>query len=235
MAFQCLSWIRDLFEEVFGDDITNSAAAEDALTDRSTPLTVIHEKLMKKFPRMLISSASYHFEEVFGDHLTNSAAVEEALTAGSSPLVIIHEKLMKKVPRMLNSSPSSLVDEQQSSRPIIIRYCKRGGEDNLRLYIVNGNSEKECKVRGLNTLKGAYLVNACHGLGLISTRNLEAYTKYAVFNPLSRDRVQIVGTPNVSASRACGIFFHPLAKEHRILAVHGRKPVFEYHIYSTGA
>ncbi|CAH9089920.1 unnamed protein product [Cuscuta epithymum] len=223
------------FEEVFGNDLTNSAAVEDALTDRTTPLAIIHQKLMPKVPKMLIPSPSSHFEEVFGNDLTNSAAVEDALTSGSTPLAIIHEKLMKKVPRMLKSSPSSHVDEQQSSRPIIIRYSKRRGENNLRLYIVTGNSEKECKTRGLNSLKGAYLVNACGGLALISTRNEEAYTKYAVFNPLSRDRVQIVGTPNVSNSRACGIFYHPIAKEHRILAVYGREPLFEYHIYSTGS
>ncbi|CAH9089974.1 unnamed protein product, partial [Cuscuta epithymum] len=139
---------------------------------------------MKKVPKMLISSPTSHFEEVFGNDLTNSATVEDSLTAGSSPLAINnHEKLMKKVSRMLNSSSSSShVDEQQSSKPIIIRYCKSGGEDDLRLYIVNGTSEKECKTRGLNSLKGAYLVNACGGLALISTRNyLEAYTKYAVF------------------------------------------------------
>ncbi|CAH9089976.1 unnamed protein product [Cuscuta epithymum] len=235
MAFRCLSWIIDLFEEVFGDDLNNSEAVEDALTTRSTPLAIIHEKLMKKVPKMSISSPTSHFEEVFGNDLTYSATVEDSLTPGSSPLADTPEKMMKKVPRMLNSSSSSHVDEQQSSKPIIIRYCKSGGEDDLRLYIVDGNSEKECKTRGLNSLKGAYLVNACRGLALISTRNLEAYTKYAVFNPLSKDRVQIVGTPNVSATRACGIFFHPLAKEHRILAVHGREPLFEYHIYSSGA
>ncbi|CAH9089918.1 unnamed protein product [Cuscuta epithymum] len=223
------------FGEVFGNDLSNSAAVEDALTERTTPLAIIHQKLMQKVPKMLIPSPSSHFEEVFGNDLTNSAAVEDALTSGSTPLAIIHEKLMKKVPRMLKSSPSSHVDEQQSSRPIIIRYSKRRGENNLRLYIVTGNSEKECKTRGLNSLKGAYLVNACGGLALISTRNEEAYTKYAVFNPLSRDRVQIVGTPNVSNSRACGIFYHPIAKEHRILAVYGREPLFEYHIYSTGS
>lgn len=123
--------------------------------------------------------------------------------------------------------------EKLRQRTLIIRYfCPK----TLKLYIIDGNKEKECKPRGLNDFQNPAFVATCGGLVLLSSARGDE-TRFAVFDPLSSEaRIEIVGSPRIPAAQACAFFLHPSEKELRILAVGGRdeRGLHEYVIYSFG-
>ncbi|XP_057792119.1 uncharacterized protein LOC131008977 [Salvia miltiorrhiza] len=135
--------------------------------------------------------------------------------------------LLKKRPLLLQPPKP----QPRRRRPPILRYfCPK----NLRLYIIDGDSEKECKLPG-GGFKNATFVASCNGLVLLSSTHRDRI-QYGVFNPLSDEAITIIQPPaGIPTPQPCAFFFHPGAKEHRILAVGGKRDPdlgYEYQIYS---
>ncbi|KAL8038219.1 hypothetical protein ABFX02_11G091000 [Erythranthe guttata] len=124
------------------------------------------------------------------------------------------------------------------SRPLIIRYYRN---EHVRVSIIDGNSEKECRSRALESVKFCYVVGSCNGLILLSKTGMDLYdrenrwNKHVVLNPNSKNRgVTIINGPS-GGGTLCGFFFHPKAKECRILSVRqSNNNQFEYHLYLFG-
>ncbi|KAL7135394.1 hypothetical protein ABFS83_11G092300 [Erythranthe nasuta] len=124
------------------------------------------------------------------------------------------------------------------SRPLIIRYyC----HEHLRVSIIDGNSEKECRSRALESVKFGYVVGSCNGLIFLSRTGMDLYdvdnhsNKHVVLNPNSKNiGVTIINGPS-GGGTLCGFFFHPKAKECRIISVRqSNNNHFEYHLYLFG-
>ncbi|KAH6819004.1 hypothetical protein C2S51_002607 [Perilla frutescens var. frutescens] len=115
-------------------------------------------------------------------------------------------------------------------RPLILRYLF---PKYLRLFIIDGNSEKECNLKGVDSSESTNFVACIDGLVLLSSTNtINNHTRYTIFNPLHNATITTVYSP-VRIQAACGFFFHPLAKEYRILAVgENNNGYYEYQIYS---
>ncbi|PIN25773.1 hypothetical protein CDL12_01485 [Handroanthus impetiginosus] len=121
---------------------------------------------------------------------------------------------------------------QVRDRPLILRYF---GRDYLRLSIIDGESEKKCNVRGLQALKSAKFVCCCNELVLLKSSSSSPLSACFVLNPLSEGKITTVHPPNHRPVDPCGFFFHPLAKEYRILAVRKEsRTSYEYYLYLFG-
>ncbi|PIN25774.1 hypothetical protein CDL12_01486 [Handroanthus impetiginosus] len=121
--------------------------------------------------------------------------------------------------------------EQVGDRPLILRYF---GRDYLRLSIIDGESGKECNVRGLKSLSSAEFVGCCNELVLL--KSFFPVSACFVLNPLSEGKITTIHPPNHRHINPCGFFFHPLAKEYRILSVTRRSAdMCEYKLYLFGA
>ncbi|EYU26481.1 hypothetical protein MIMGU_mgv1a024112mg, partial [Erythranthe guttata] len=134
--------------------------------------------------------------------------------------------------RLIFASSSS-----SSVRPLILRYfCCSGncwGPGHLRISIIDGQSEKECRIKGLKSIEEAYFVGCCNGLALFHSTTPSSL--HIVVNPSSNEIQQKIYGP-FRGGHFCGFFYHPLAKEYRILNVLKLETDrYEYNIYLFGA
>ncbi|KAI3445470.1 hypothetical protein Pfo_002135 [Paulownia fortunei] len=161
------------------------------------------------------------FKQIIGDR-DDITAVNHILTTLPAQTILQWPKVYKEW-RMLTSS------HQSRDRPLILRYyCDHMS---MRIFIIDGKSEKEYKERALKRLTSASFIGCCNGLVLLTSH----YPSYhIVLNPLSKKIVTTIGDP-ITRGRPCGFFFHPLAKEYRILTVQKKETTYEYQLYLFGA
>ncbi|GFP98812.1 hypothetical protein PHJA_002025100 [Phtheirospermum japonicum] len=100
-----------------------------------------------------------------------------------------------------------------------------------RFYITDGKSEKLCKK--LDAVVSGHVVSFCNGLALLSTHYLT--NQHLVFNPVS-NKITTTISPLSSEDSLCALFFHPVAKEYRILNVLKRRADhYVYYLYLFGS
>ncbi|KAL7157565.1 hypothetical protein ABFS83_02G085600 [Erythranthe nasuta] len=140
-----------------------------------------------------------------------------------------YPKFLHRFKKLIGDRNNGDDDIQRTDSPMILRYfcCP----DYLRISVIDWKSEKECKLSILKTLKRAYFVGCCNGLALFTSDNPSRM--HIVVNPLSCNMATIYGP--FKGGDPCGFFFHPSAKEYRILNVRKiEKDKYEYHVYLFG-
>ncbi|KAE9446702.1 hypothetical protein C3L33_21386, partial [Rhododendron williamsianum] len=75
-----------------------------------------------------------------------------------------------------------------------------------------------------------HLYGSCNGL--LVFRERFPRTLYFVWNPLTGEKVYV--RPPVHGSMVCGVFFHPLTKDYRLLFMYTEGRDFKFFIYSLG-
>ncbi|GFP98813.1 hypothetical protein PHJA_002025200 [Phtheirospermum japonicum] len=131
---------------------------------------------------------------------------------------------------ILTSSLSEYIEHQRSRDPrqLVLRYS--GQSYYTRIFITDGKSEKECELKPIDC---ADVVSFCNGLVLLTS--LYPTYHHLVFNAVS-NKVTMRISPLFSGGCPCALFFHPLAKEYRILNVTQIKTnYYEYHLYLSGS
>ncbi|KAL7157363.1 hypothetical protein ABFS83_02G073100 [Erythranthe nasuta] len=135
------------------------------------------------------------FKKIMGDHNINAADDN-------------------KWSRLIFASSSS------SGSPVIPRcFCCSGNccsPEHLRISIIDGQSEKECRIKGLKSIQDAYFVGCCNGLALFHSTSPSSL--HVVVNPSSNEIQEKIYGP-FREGHLCELFYHPLAKEYGILNV----------------
>ncbi|XP_012851489.1 PREDICTED: F-box protein At3g07870-like [Erythranthe guttata] len=143
--------------------------------------------------------------------------------------IIIGDNFDDKKKWRLSLTLPSWSMHQIEDRPRILRYFCYG--NSLRISIIDGKSEKECKMMGLESIWTAYFAGCCNGLALFELPGFSCI----VVNPLSKKSIETI-SDTFLGGRTCGFFFHPVAKEYRILNVRKvETDEYEYQIYLFGA
>ncbi|KAL3818010.1 hypothetical protein ACJIZ3_003915 [Penstemon smallii] len=131
--------------------------------------------------------------------------------------------------RKLTSSSQFIELHQRRAAPIILR--RHGSYQDSWVSVIDEKSEEKCEVMGLGTFS---LLGCCNGLVLMKPRYPSF--DYFVINPLSKGGKITTIYSMISRGDPCGFFFHPLAKEYRILfACKNSGSCYEYHLYLFGA
>ncbi|KAL7157622.1 hypothetical protein ABFS83_02G089500 [Erythranthe nasuta] len=177
MAFQCYSWIVDVYNKIIGDDEDNENSES-----KERLIGLPAQNICTKWQNLISwSGCGWH--------------------------------------------------QKSKDGPLILRYFYVNYK--LKVSIIDGRSEKQCKARGLESAEFAFFIGVCNGLALFT---VPCPRRHIVFNPLSRDKITTIYGPFNGAGDACGFFFHPVAKEYRILCVKNTETEdnFEYNLYLFG-
>ncbi|KAG8368947.1 hypothetical protein BUALT_Bualt15G0099300 [Buddleja alternifolia] len=141
--------------------------------------------------------------------------------------------------RILTSSSHFIELHGRNAKPLTLMhfgyytYPRTGIYPGQRLVIIDEKREKECKMRDLKELKYVRYVTSCNALVLL-TSTLVTFKYYVLLNPLlSKGRVATIDG-GTKRGHPCGFFFHPLAKEYRILFSYRGEGRYEYHLYLFG-
>ncbi|PIM97490.1 hypothetical protein CDL12_30039 [Handroanthus impetiginosus] len=168
---------------------------------------------------------------LIGDYDGN--AVKNTLSRLSAQVALRCRKVFKM---LLSSSSQSTSDQGgDRGRPLILRYFL---DLYPRLSIINVESGTESKPWELKALKFTEFIACCDELVLL--QSILSPKTCSVVNPRSKQKVKTIHIPTLSHGNCCfpcGFFFHPLAKEYRILVgcLDSAQVMFEYYLYLFGA
>ncbi|KAG8369028.1 hypothetical protein BUALT_Bualt15G0107600 [Buddleja alternifolia] len=175
-----------------------------------------------------------YFSNVPDDIIENILSRLPAQTVGQC------QKVCKKWHMLASSLHFIGLHQRNDVKPLTLMHV---GVDHPRIFIIDGKIKKECKLRALKELKHAKFMGSCNGLVLFASAYY--FFKFFVFNPLSpKRRMTIInaedptlfhGIPHSFYFDSCGFFFHPLAKEYRILSCLQSATHNKYYLYLFGA